>query len=137
VASFNQWIWFFALLFTGPARAEWIEYFEPNNTNSSINFSTSSLVRVDDVHYAVTVFTNYRTVQTVEINKRKIQFQSKSQSQFFGCETQDFALGDYELYPARDAVGSKTEVRQNEIIWHQITPKSLQMELLNKFCRRS
>lgn len=72
MASFNQWILFFALLFTGPARAEWIEYFEPNNTNSSINFSTSSLVRVDDVHYAVTVFTNYRTVQTAEINKRKI-----------------------------------------------------------------
>jgi hypothetical protein len=118
-------------------RAEWIEYSRPNNLKSSINFSTSSLVRLDDTHYGVTVFTNYPTVQSVEINKRKIQFQSKSQIQYFGCETQDFALGDYELYPSRDAVGSKAEVHQNEIIWNPITQNSLQMEFLKQFCKRS
>lgn len=123
------------LSYASLAFAEWIDYADASTKGSAVTFSTSSLKQFDDVHYAVTVFTNYNAVQTIELNKRKIQYESKSEIQLFGCETQDFALGDYELYQNKNATGSKTVVNQKEIIWNPVAPKTLQMELLRKFCR--
>jgi len=135
MTSLAKFILFFALIAAATVRAEWVEYSDTANKSNIVTFSTTSLKRFDDVHYMVTVFTNYSGIQNIELNKRKIQFQSKSQTQMFGCETQDFALGDYELYQDRDAMGSKTQVNQNELLWKPITPASLQMDLLKKFCQ--
>ena len=118
------------------AHAEWMEYYDPAHQGAAVTFSTSSIRRLDEVHYAVTVFTDYPAVQNAEVNKQKIEYLSKSETQFFGCETQDFALGAYELYRDRDALGSKTIVPQKELVWHPIAPGTLQMEFLKKFCLR-
>ena len=125
---------FFVFLYCSIANAEWIEYSNPTNKLSTVTFSTSSLKRQDEMHYSVNIFTNYSLVQTSEINRRRVQFQSKSETQFFGCESQEFALGDYELYQNRDANGSRTVVTQRELIWNSIAPNTLQMDLLKKFC---
>ncbi len=125
---------FSSLIFVAAAKAEWVEYFNANNQVSTVTYSTSSIKRADESHYSVTIFTNYKMMQSSELNKRKVQFQSKSETQIFGCEGQDFALGDYELYQARDALGLKTTVTQKELIWNPIAPGTLQMDLLHKFC---
>jgi hypothetical protein len=116
------------------AKAEWIEYINPANKISTVTFSSSSIKRLDDLHYSVSIFTNYSLVQLAEINGRKVQFQSKSETQFFGCETQQFAYGDYELFQNRDAIGSRTVFVQKELIWSPISSGTLQMDFLKKFC---
>ena len=118
------------------AHAEWLTYKDPAQKGVVITYSTLSIKRIDEVHYAVSVFTNYPTMQTAEINRQKIQYQSKTETQFFGCETQDFALGAYELYRDKDALGPKTSVPAKDLLWNPITPGSLQMQFLNSFCRR-
>ena len=123
------------LSYSTSADAEWIDYSDSANPGNVITFSTSSLQRLDDQHYTVNVFTNYGSIQNVELNKKIIAYQSKTQIQMFGCETADFALGNAELYHGRDATGSKTLINQNAVSWNPIAPKSLQMALLEKFCR--
>ena len=122
-------------LYACAARAEWVEYYDPVHKSDAITYSTSSIKRLDEMHYSISVFTNYQAIQTAEVNRQKIQYQSKTEMQFFGCESQDFALGNYELYRDRDALGPKTAVVQKDLTWNPIVAGSLQMELLKKFCR--
>jgi len=134
MVNLARFLLIFTLIFSASVKAEWVEYYNPVNKVNTITYSTSSVRRVDDFHYSVTVFTNYKDPQFSEINRRKVQFQSKSETQLFGCETQDYAPGDYELYQDRDAMGSKTTVMQKELSWNPVLPNTLQMDLLKKFC---
>jgi hypothetical protein len=130
--------YFFCLLFfcCAFAHAEWLSYSDPTQKGVVITYSTLSIKRIDEIHFSVSVFTNYPALQTTEINRQKIQYQSKTETQFFGCETQDFALGAYELYRDKDAMGPKTSVPAKDLQWNSIAPGSLQMQFLSSFCRR-
>lgn len=123
-----------AIVFSPYARCEWIPYADPLHKNAEITFSTLSIKRADEMHYAVTVFTNYSTMQSIISNKNKVEFQSKSEVQYFGCESAEFALGDAELYRGRDATGPKFTTIPKELTWNPIAAGSLQMEFLHKFC---
>jgi len=123
-----------ATIFSPYVHCEWIPYSDPLHREAEVTFSTLSIKRADEVHYSVTVFTNYSATQEIINNRNKIQFLSKSEMQYFGCETQDFALGDTEYFRGRDATGPKMLVSPKDLIWNPIPPKALQMELLQKFC---
>ncbi|MBT8541001.1 hypothetical protein G6722_06615 [Polynucleobacter paneuropaeus] len=116
--------------------AEWINYYDPAYQEFTMSYSTLSLRRFDETHYSVTVLINYKTIQTAIVNKQTIYFRSKSQQQLFECESQEFALGNYELYEGKDGQGEKTLVDQKELVWKLIPVRSLQMEFLKSFCAR-
>jgi hypothetical protein len=118
------------------AHAEWINYYDPAHQEFTISYSTLSLRRFDETHYLVTVLTNYKALQNLILNKQTVYYRSKSQQQLFECESQEFALGDYELYEGRDGQGEKTLVNQKELVWKIIPMQSLQMEFLKSFCAR-
>ncbi len=118
------------------ALSEWIDFADPIHKDASITFSTTSIKRVDEFHISVMVFTNYRNAQTIELNKRKVEYQSKSETQLFSCEDQEFAIGDADLFKDRDAQGGKTLYSQKELVWKPILDKTLQMAFINRFCAR-
>ena len=118
------------------AHAEWINYYDPAHQEFTISYSTLSLRRFDETHYSVTVLTNFKTVQNVILNKQIVYYRSISQQQLFECESQEFALGDYELYEGKDGQGVKTPVIQKELVWKRIPMQSLQMDFLKSFCAR-
>jgi len=118
------------------AHAEWINYYDPAHQEFTISYSTLSLRRFDQTHYSVIVLTNYKALQSLILNKQTVYYRSKSQQQLFECESQEFALGDYELYEGRDGQGEKTLVNQKELVWKIIPMQSLQMEFLKSFCAR-